>query len=219
MSIATLKKKSAAKYNNNSVGESLFSLNGTYRNQGYVGQTSLSRFTSRTLVRNGGLRNHGGCCGTFNIGQPVLSGITTTEDSTVVKDSVLNNDGMINTKYRWIRRPQPYAVVKNDSNHNLNSQSEHIIIIRNDTIREAASCYAVTECPTEVSGCNSVTYTKPASSYTGANSTPLYKGIALSQSEYTLLKRLKCSLQDLLDISGNAISRNAISGKPFACGS
>jgi hypothetical protein len=42
MSLATLKKKSAAKYNNNSVGLG-FALNGTHRNQGYVGQTSLSR--------------------------------------------------------------------------------------------------------------------------------------------------------------------------------
>jgi len=211
MSIATLKKKSAAKYNNNSAGEPLFSLNGTHRNQGYVGQTSLSRFTSRTLVRNGGLRNHGGCCGTFTIGQPVLSSITTTEDSNVVKNSVLNNDGMIQTKYRWIRRPQPYAVVKNDSNHNVNSQYDHIVIIRNNAIDEAAECYAVQECPT--GSCNGVTYTKPASSYNSASDTPLYKGVALSQNEYTLLKRLKCSMQDRLDISSNAIS-----GKPFACG-
>ena len=210
MSIATLKKKSAAKYNNNSAGAPLFSLNGTHRNQGYVGQTSLSRFTSRTLVRNGGLRNHGGCCGTFNIGQPVLSGITTTEDSSVVKNSVLNNDGMIQTKYRWIRRPQPYAVVKPDSNHNVNSQSMHVVIIRDDAIREAAGCYAVAECPTQVSGCNSdVTYTKPASAYVGSQETPLFKGVALTQSEYALLKRVKCSLHDEASVSG-------ISGQPFA---
>lgn len=212
MSIATLKKKSAAKYNNNSAGAPLFSLNGTHRNQGYVGQTSLSRFTSRTLVRNGGLRNHGGCCGTFSIGQPVFSGITTTEDSNVVKNSVLNNDGMIQTKYRWIRRPQPYSVVKSDSNHNVNSQSDHIVIIRNDTIREAGSCYAVPECPT--GSCNSVvTYTKPASAYVGSQETPLFKGVALTQSEYILLQHLKCSLLDEIEVA------NGSSGKPFACGS
>ena len=212
MSIATLKKKSSAKYNNNSTGMPLFSLNGTHRNQGYVGQTSLSRFTSRTLVRNGGIRNHGGCCGTFNIGQPVFSGITTTEDSTVVKNSVVSNDGMISTKYRWIRRPQPYSVVKPDSNHNGNSQYDHIVIIRDDAIRDAAACYTVTECPTGLSGsCNNgVTYVKPASSYTGASDTPLYKGVALSQNEYTLLKRSKCAVNDNIG--------NIISGKPFGCG-
>ena len=211
MSIATLKKKSAAKYNNNSVNVPLFSLNGTHRNQGYVGQESSSRFTSRTLVRNGGLRNHGGCCGTFDIGQPVFSGITTTEDSSVVKTSVLSNDGMINTKYRWIRRPQPYAVVKNDSNHNVNSQYNQIIIVRNNAIDEAASCYAVAECPSQCN--NSVTYTKPASSYTSTSATPLFKGVALSQNEYALLKRLKCSVYDRMDIRSNGSS-----GQPFACG-
>jgi hypothetical protein len=209
MSIATLKKKSSAKYNNNSTGMPLFSLNGTHRNQGYVGQTSLSRFTSRTLVRNGGIRNHGGCCGTFNIGQPVFSGITTTEDSTVVKNSVVSNDGMISTKYRWIRRPQPYSVVKPDSNHNVNSQSMHIVIIRDDAIRDAAGCYNVPKCHTD-SSCNSVVYTKPASAYIGSQTTPLFKGVALTQSEYNLLKRVKCSLQDEVEVA------NSISGKPFA---
>ncbi len=48
MSLATLKKKTQAKYKNNSVNKGTFSLNGTTRNQGYVGQTSLSR----TFVRS-----------------------------------------------------------------------------------------------------------------------------------------------------------------------
>lgn len=44
MSLATLKKKSAAKYNNMSVGTPQFSLYGGHRNQGWVGQSSrLSR--------------------------------------------------------------------------------------------------------------------------------------------------------------------------------
>lgn len=209
MSIATLKKKSEAKYNNNSVGAPLFSLNGTHRNQGYVGQTSLSRFTSRTLVRNGGLRNHGGCCGTFNIGQPVFSGITTTEDSNVVKKSVMNNDAMLQTKYRWIRRPQPYAVVKPDSNHNVNSQSMHIVIIRDDAIHEAAGCYSLPVCKTD-SSCNGIIYTKPASAYIGSQVKPLFKGVALTQSEYALLKNVKCSMQNDIDVV------NGISGQPFA---
>jgi hypothetical protein len=100
--------------------------------------------------------------------------------------------------------------VKPDSNRNVNSQSDHIVIIRNDTIREAATCYAVPECPTQVSGCNSdVTYTKPASAYVGSQETPLFKGIALTQSEYALLKHFKCSLQDEASVAG-------ISGQPFA---
>jgi hypothetical protein len=210
MSIATLKKKTAAKYNNNSVGEQVFSINGTHRNQGYVGQTSLSRFTSRTLVRNGGLRNHGGCCGTFNIGTPVLSGITTTEDSNVVKNSVLNTGGMIQTKYRWVKRPQPYSVVKNDNNRHINAQSDYIVIIRNDAVSDAASCYQAPVC-NSTSKCNNNLYnTKPESAYTGPGTVPLFKGVALSQSEYALLKHLKCSLQDEYIIANNT------NGQPFS---
>ena len=42
MSLATLKKKTAAKYKNMSVGQANFSLNGTHRSQGYVGQNLMS---------------------------------------------------------------------------------------------------------------------------------------------------------------------------------
>ena len=43
MSIATLKRKTQTKYNNMSVGLNGFSIVGTHRNQGYVGQPSLTR--------------------------------------------------------------------------------------------------------------------------------------------------------------------------------
>ena len=46
MSIATLKRKSQAKYNNSLGSDTIFSISGTHRNQGYVGQTSLSRSSS-----------------------------------------------------------------------------------------------------------------------------------------------------------------------------
>ena len=38
MSLVTLKKKTAAKYHNMSVNQPSFSLNGTHRSQGYIGQ-------------------------------------------------------------------------------------------------------------------------------------------------------------------------------------
>ena len=61
MSIATLKRKTQAKYNNMSVGNTHgFSINGTHRNQGYVGQTSLSRSLPRTLMKGNAVRGHGG---------------------------------------------------------------------------------------------------------------------------------------------------------------
>ena len=48
MSIATLKRKTEAKYNNVSVNVPQFSINGGYRNQGWVGQTTLSRSLPKT---------------------------------------------------------------------------------------------------------------------------------------------------------------------------
>jgi hypothetical protein len=126
MSIVTLKKKTASQYNNSSVNQKLFSLNGTYRNQGYIGQTSLSRSLPRTLMRNGGYRNHGGCCGKFVIGGLVTSSVKSTENNKIVKPSVVNNAGMIHTKYKWIWRPQPYTSVKTDGNQMLNTQELYI---------------------------------------------------------------------------------------------
>ena len=99
MSIATLKRKSLVKYNNMSVGSpNGFSLNGTHRNQGYIGQTSLSRHLSRTLMKGSTVRGGGGCCGTYYQPGIVQSAVTSLEDSTVVKTSVLGTKGMIDTK-------------------------------------------------------------------------------------------------------------------------
>ena len=123
MSIATLKRKTLAKYNNSSVntGEG-FSLNGTHRNQGYVGQTSLSRSLSRTLMKGNVVRGHGGCCGTYNITPIVQSGVTTTENSRVIKASVLSTKGMLRKRLLC----NPCNVVKPDSNLNANTQGELI---------------------------------------------------------------------------------------------
>lgn len=98
MSIATLKRKTQTKYNNMSVGTDGFSINGVFRNQGYVGQPSLTR----------------SLC------------INSTEDSNTVKKSVLGTSGMLSSKYRWIRRPQPYSTVKPDINNNNSDQSTYI---------------------------------------------------------------------------------------------
>lgn len=126
MSIATMKRKTASQYNNMSVGQKAFSLNGTHRSQGYVGQTSLSRSLPRTLYNGNVPRGHGGCCGTYHIAHVVQSATTSTNDINVVKPSVLSNDGMIATKYRWITRPQPFSTVKPDNTLNGNSQGEYI---------------------------------------------------------------------------------------------
>jgi len=113
MSIATLKKKSNnlhGSYHSKPGGG--FSLNGVFRNQSYVG-VNLGKHYPRTIMKGNTSRGHGGCCGTYNNTPIVKSDIWTTEDASTVKSSVLNTRGMIRTKYRWITRPYPYAVVGN----------------------------------------------------------------------------------------------------------
>lgn len=140
MSIATLKKKTAAKYNNSSVNVPNFSINGGYRNQGWVGQTTLSRSLPKTLMVGDTSRGSGGCCGTYNLTPIVQSAVTSTNDNSVMKSSVLSNDGMIATKYRWIGRPYPYTSVKPGAGNNLNDQSDYITRKAKSAINESTNC-------------------------------------------------------------------------------
>ena len=193
MSIVALKRKTAAQYNNNSVGSKTgFSLSGTHRNQGYVGQTSLGRFTSRTLMRGGAIRNHGGCCGTFYTGPVVQSGVTSLEDSNVIKPATLNTHGLLHQKYKWIWRPQPYTSVKNVGTNNLNSQSDHIVIVRNTTIQDADSCYSAPVCDANDTCGESKNYAKPMDY---ANDE--YSHVATSQGEYIITKSKGCVDDDV----------------------
>ena len=112
MSIATLKKKTMYKYNNSSVGHTQFSLNGGYRSQGFVGQTSLSRSLIKTPMKGNVVRGHGGVNGTYPHHVNFTSDVTSLNDSTQVKSSVVSTDGMIKKKYRWIKRPLPFISIK-----------------------------------------------------------------------------------------------------------
>lgn len=134
MSIVALKRKTAAKYNNSSVGQKQFSLNGVHRSQGYVGQTMLSRRLPKTPMVGNTPKGCGGCCGTYLVKPIVQSGVNYQEDARTIKTSVLSAEGMIRTKYRWITRPQPYAVVKPDSNHNFHTQQDYIEKLRDQTV-------------------------------------------------------------------------------------
>lgn len=139
MSIATLKRKTQTKYNNMSVSQSQFSLNGGYRNQGYIGQSTQSRFTSRTLMRGTAIRGHGGCCGRYPTLGIVQSSVLTTENPRVIKSSVLDSQGRIAIRHRWIRRPQPFTSVKPDINRDLNIQSNYINYKKNLAINATAT--------------------------------------------------------------------------------
>jgi len=112
MSVVTLKRKTETQYNNMSVGQKHFSLNGGFRNQGYVGQTMLSRSLPRTPMKGNVPKGHGGCCGTYPNKGIVQSAVKSLNDSTVMKMSSMNTMEMINMKYRWVRRPQPFSVFK-----------------------------------------------------------------------------------------------------------
>jgi hypothetical protein len=211
MSIATLKRKTQTKYNNMSVGEKQFSLNGTLRNQGYVGQTSLSRSLPRTLMKGNVAKGHGGCCGKFLQTPIVQSGLISLNDPTVVKSSVLGTQGMINTHYRWIKRGEPFSTVKPDTNNNLNTQDDYITRLKKNSIKEADDCNNNTEiqCNTTSKSCFNYNpyfrqkvfhFTKPENSYK-----------PISSSDYITKLHDGCTVNDVIIITNT-------NKTPFACG-
>jgi hypothetical protein len=134
MSIVTLKRKSQATYKNVSTGTPHgFSLSGTHRNQGYIGQTSISRSFPSTPMKGNVAKGHGGCCGKYPQGHIIQSAVNSQEDPNVVKTSSLNTRGLIDTKYRWIRRPQPFTTV--DKFHRVNTQGDYIYFIEQKTLK------------------------------------------------------------------------------------
>jgi len=147
MSIVTLKKKTLSTYKVVSTGVPQFSLNGTRRSQGYVGQTSLSRSLPKTMMKGNVACGYGGCCGTYNVVPIVQSAVTSLNNPNVVKSSVVGTSGMIQTKYRWVRRPQPYATVKPDSNLNLNTQNDRTIYLKKKTLNKINSCTTFNNIP------------------------------------------------------------------------
>ena len=205
MSIATLKKKTQAKYNNMSVGQPQFSLNGTHRSQGYVGQTMLSRSLPRTLMKGNTIRGHGGCCGFYPIQPIVQSAVTSLNDTQVVKPSVVGTEGLIATKYRWIGRPQPYTVVKPDNNNNLNTQQDHIMNVQKKAIQDASGCKVVKSYTigTNSEGCQvKCHYVLPEKEIA-----------ARPYSEYYLELNKACTGNDVV-IASSKSTQNT----PFACG-
>ena len=217
--IATLKKKTYAKYNNSSVGLPHFSINGTLRNQGYVGQTSLSRSLPRTLYNGIYPRGHGGCCGTFKIGQTVQSGIMPLNNPNVIKSSVISSKGMIEEETKclnslripnWNKQlPQhtPLTKVKPDNNQHNNTQSDYTINLAKKTIQKYNACTALNQVkkqgtienrpriPTQI--CN---YTKDSSALS-----------AISQSERVIQINNQCTNNNVINIS-------SIKKTPIACG-
>jgi hypothetical protein len=202
MSIVALKRKTAALYNNLSVNQKQFSINGTTRNQGYVGQTSLSRSLIHTPCKGAVFKDYNGRYANPNIH---ASETNSLEDNTVVKKSVLSFKGMLATRERWINRPFPNSVVKPDAGKNVNDQADYITRLKKKTLSDIA-----TYCPPDAAKttgfvakqCSTVTKTltgaplftqvnvvckiaKPESTYT-----------SVSQTQYLESLIEKCAEQD-----------------------
>lgn len=193
MSLATLKRKTAVKYNNMSVNRpNGFSLNGSTRNQGYIGQTSLSRSLANTPMRGSVARGHGGCCGDYINASIVQSGVKCQNDSSVIKKSVLSTKGMLANKYKYIKRPQPYSSTKPDTTLNKNTQSEYIeskvqsTISGSTLISKGGSCVSVPENSAHPNCNKCVPTTKDESDYT-----------SVQQSRYIKELTRKCALNDV----------------------
>lgn len=137
MSIATLKKKTASKYKNNSANLPQFSINGTYRNQGYIGQTSLSRTILQTPASGIEQQGHGGCCGEYKKCDLITSSIYSTENNHYIKPSVLSTSGMLAKRTLWARRPEPFSVTKPSDSINQSTSGNYVIFKRKNAIKDA----------------------------------------------------------------------------------
>ena len=214
MSIATLKKKTAAKYNNASVNVPQFSINGGYRNQGWVGQTTLSRSLPKTPMVGNTPKGHGGCCGTYNIGTIVQSAVTSTNNPAVIKPSVLSTDGMLDTKYRWIGRPAPYTSVKSSAGNNLNDQSDYITQKTKSTINDINRNHpSIPKCK---ESCKNSIFKGRTDTPHGINADSVTKTVGpQTGGEYVSKLSDECASSDVKCPDKN---KGGNGGTPFACG-
>lgn len=215
MSIATLKRKTQTQYNNMSVGQSGFSINGSFRGQGYVGQSTQSRTLVRSLAKGSTLRGHGGCCGKYPITNVRASELLHLDDPTVARDTVKNTNGMLLSKYRWVRRPQPFSSFKlSGSDKQMYSQSTYI----DNLVKNELNAM-------ELPGCKPEYVCKMPCRPIGAGSfrsiVPVYKQVkddaftgAISQSERMRALNAECGLIDKKLIQ----ETTHLKATPFACG-
>ena len=125
-----------------------YSTVGTHRNQGYIGQTGLSRYLGKTPMKNSVPRGHGGNLGKYNKTAPAIvspNGIFSVENSNVLKSASLSYNGMVATKYRWAKRPAPITTIKPDSNQNNNFSSAYTGSLTKNTIQTINK-----SCPTTI---------------------------------------------------------------------
>jgi len=219
MSIVALKRKTEARYNNLSVNQKQFSINGTTRNQGYIGQTSLTRSLIHTPSKGAVLKDFNGRYANPNIR---ASETISLEDNTVVKPSVLSFKGMMAKRERWITRPFPHAVVKPDGGQNINDQTDYITRLKKKTLSDIE-----TNCPPDIAKTTGYTVKKCSTVTKTLTGAPLFTPqnvvckIAKPESTYTSISQAsyldklheKCVEQDDYKFV-SAIKRTPFVGKP-----
>jgi len=201
MSLATLKRKSAAKYKNSSVATPQFSLNGIHRNQGYVGQSSVGRNLSRALTTSDGvLRGNGSCCGEYKSGPALQSGVYQNDVSKTVKSSVVSQHEVLNRRKGCFHGSggeidadgitlfsgSHCNVVKNRGQQNNNTQGDYVEYYRQ---KKTIDCVNASQLPkATLTNCNN-NHVKPICLY-------VKEGIelktAMSQSDYILKLKSSC---------------------------
>jgi len=107
-----------------SVGQAHFSLNGTRRLQGYVGQNTISRSFPKTPMTGNTARGNGGNNGSYyNPPVPIspLCAGDFTNDPTQIKSSVLSNSGQLELRFR----PEVYNLYKPDDTSNQSTSGQY----------------------------------------------------------------------------------------------
>ena len=137
MSIAVLKKKANTKYSKNiSVGKDGFSINGTIRLKGVVGQTNLAVSVTRTRFKGTHPVGAGGKNGSAypiviaNSGHCHAEGGFVASDAypSNVKLSTKNTKGAIINKNKWMHRGYPnYWVTPINNGYNIVNSAEQYI--------------------------------------------------------------------------------------------
>jgi len=144
MSLATLKKKTASKYRNNSANLQQFSINGVYRNQGYIGQSSLGRTILRTPAKGTESQGHGGKDGNFLEKDVKTSSINSTESNAYVKSSVLSTSGMLAKRNKWAKRPYPYSITNPSDSNNQSTSGDYTVYKRKNALTDGLIMKAFT---------------------------------------------------------------------------
>jgi len=133
MSIVAMKRK--AELVGNLSHQGTFSINGTRRNTGYIGQTALGRSLIHTPYRNGAPINYGGKNWNPSHVQIITpSNMLYLEDTTQIKTSTLSNLGKLET------RVDQHPIVDKSNTVSLTYQSNFIERLSKKTVIDINRC-------------------------------------------------------------------------------